>query len=53
MNKKKKTNVKVVQGKLRESLKDPAFRADYMEKQRLLKLASKLAAQRVVAKKKG
>jgi len=44
---KKKPKVKAVQGKLRESLKDPAFRADYMEKQRILKLAVKLATQRV------
>jgi len=48
--KKKKPKVKVVQGKLRENLKDPAFRADYMEKQRMLKLAIKIATERVIKK---
>jgi hypothetical protein len=48
--KKKKIKTKAVQGKLRENLKDPEFRADYMEKQRLLKLAGKIAAQCVTKK---
>ena len=50
MKKKKKTKVKAVPGKLRENLKDPEFRADYMEKQRMLKLAVKIATQRVIKK---
>jgi hypothetical protein len=44
--KKKKAKVNAVPGNLRESLKDPGFRADYMEKQRILKLAAKIAKQR-------
>ena len=44
--KKKKAKVNAVPGNLRESLKDPEFRAEYMEKQRMLKLAVKIATQR-------
>ena len=39
----KKTKVKAVRGSLREELKDPKFRAQYMEKQRLQKLAEKIS----------
>ena len=46
----KKTKVKAIRSKLREDLKDPKFRAQYTEKQRLLKLAEKIAAQREIKK---
>ena len=43
---KKVNTVKPVRSRLREDLKNPAFRAQYEEKQRTLKLAVKLATQR-------
>ena len=46
----KKTKVKAVRSRLREDVKDPEFRANYMEKQRMLKLAIKLATQREIKK---
>lgn len=46
----KKAKVKAVRSKLREDLKDPKFRAQYMEKQRILKLAEKIAMQREIKK---
>ncbi len=42
-----KTRTKAVRTRLREDLKDPAFRARYEEKQRALKQAMKLATERV------
>jgi hypothetical protein len=42
----KKPKVKPVRTRLREDLKNPAFRAQYEEKQRIEKLAIKLATQR-------
>ena len=46
----RKTKVKPVRSRLREDVKDPEFRAQYMEKQRMLKLAVKIATQRVTKK---
>ena len=45
--KKAKVKAKPIRTRLREDLKDPAFRAQYEEKQRMEKLALKLATQRV------
>ncbi len=42
----KKAKVKPVRTRLREDLKDPKFRAQYEEKQRMLKLAIKISTQR-------
>ena len=42
----KKPKVKPIRTRLREDLKDPKFRAQYEEKQKILKLATKLATQR-------
>ena len=50
MKKTKVTKVKPVRPRLREDLKDPAFRAQYMEKQRMNKLAVRLATERVIKK---
>jgi len=46
----KKIKVKAVRSRLREELKDPKFRAHYMENQRMLKLAEKIATQREIKK---
>jgi hypothetical protein len=46
----KKPKVKPVRTRLREDLKNPAFRAQYEEKQRTEKLALKLATQRETKK---
>lgn len=50
MKKTKVTKVKPVRPRLREDLKDPTFRAQYMEKQRMNKLAVKLATEREIKK---
>ena len=46
----KKPKVKPTRTRLREDIKNPAFRAQYEEKQRMEKLAIKLATQRVTKK---
>jgi hypothetical protein len=46
----KKPKVKPVRTRLREDLKNPAFRTQYEEKKRTEKLATKIATQRDVKK---
>ncbi len=41
-----KIKTKAIRTRLREDLKDPKFRAQYEEKQKILKLATKIATQR-------
>ena len=46
----KKPKIKPTRPRLREDLKNPAFRAAYEEKQRIEKLAHKLATQKETKK---